>query len=57
MAGAAILRVLQALSSLTSPTVDENMNVEQFEFNDKFFLTQRDEETSVGGFLGGNYFS
>eukprot|EP00258_Populus_trichocarpa_P029676 XP_024445695.1 E3 ubiquitin-protein ligase UPL1 isoform X3 [Populus trichocarpa] len=28
MAGAAILRVLQALSSLTSPTVDENMNVE-----------------------------
>ncbi|KAH8518946.1 hypothetical protein H0E87_000697 [Populus deltoides] len=28
MAGAAILRVLQALSSLTSPTVDENMNLE-----------------------------
>ncbi|XP_011038805.1 PREDICTED: E3 ubiquitin-protein ligase UPL1 isoform X2 [Populus euphratica] len=29
MAGAAILRVLQALSSLTSPTVDENMNLER----------------------------
>ncbi|KAJ6314476.1 hypothetical protein OIU78_018036 [Salix suchowensis] len=29
MAGAAILRVLQALSSLTLPTVDENMNLER----------------------------
>ncbi|KAJ6886418.1 E3 ubiquitin-protein ligase UPL1-like isoform X1 [Populus alba x Populus x berolinensis] len=28
MAGAAILRVLQALSSLTSPTIDENMDLE-----------------------------